>query len=235
MADQRPEDHFAGWQTEPSTENLNRVVDSLSPTISHALSTVGAQNDPALRITARTLTAQAVKKWKPESGASLATWTSNSLQQLRRIRRDIQSPVHIPERAHLDSWKLKQAEQNFMDEHNRDPDVWELADKTGLPVRRITKIRKAAMTIPAESAMNDLSNLQEPAFDEESMDYIFRDSDYVDRKIIEHKMGYGGAQILTPQQIGEKLKLSPSQLSRRSMRIAIRQHEMEEALRGVAT
>jgi len=56
--------------------------------------------------------------------------------------------------------------------------------------------------------------------------------DHVDRKIVEHKMGYGGAPMLSPKDTAIKLKLTPTQLTRRSARIVYRLNEVEDALRS---
>lgn len=225
-----PETHFETYTREPSPANLHKVVDSLKPVMHHALSSIGAQDDPALRIHARTITAQAIKKFDPIHGANLATWTSNQLQQLRRMRREIQSPVHVPDRTQLDAFKLHQAEQSFFDEHNRMPDVSELSDKVSLPVKRIAKIRRSFLRTPSESAMGTQGAAEETDYAPEAMSYIHRDSDHVDRRIIELKTGYGGETQTDPKTIAEQLKLTPSQLSRRSARITLRLQEIEEAL-----
>jgi DNA-directed RNA polymerase specialized sigma subunit len=228
-----PDSLFETYQQDPSTANLNQVVNSLNPVVHHALSSVGGQDDPALRIRASTIAAQAVKKYQPASGASVATWTSNQLQQLRRLRREVQSPVHVPDRAQLDAFKLHQIEQSFFDEHNRVPDVSELADKAGLPVKRIAKIRRSFRRTPSESALGGQAGPQTPDLASEALDYVHRDSDYVDRRIIELKTGYGGEVETDPKTIAEVLRLTPSQLSRRSARITLRLQELEEALSKV--
>jgi DNA-directed RNA polymerase specialized sigma subunit len=227
-----PDTHFDTYRKEPSPANLNAVVDSLNPVMHRALSAVGGQDDPALKIRAKTLTAQAVKKFDPVHGANLATWTTNHLQQLRRIRREVQSPVHMPDRVQLDALKLHQAEQSFYDENNRLPDVGELSDRVHLPLARIAKIRRSFRKTPSESAMGGPPNVHEVDHAPEALEYVYRDSDHVDRRIIELKTGYGGETTLEPKAIAEVLKLTPSQLSRRSARMALRLQELEEALRS---
>jgi len=231
-APQSPESYFEAYQKDPNPANLNAVVDSLRPAIGHSLSSIGAQDDPALKIHARTLTAKAVQKYQPGSGASLATWTSSQLQQLRRLRRDVQSPVHVPDRAHIDAVRLHRAEQSFHDDHNRVPTVVELADYTGMPVLRIDKVRRSFRRTPTEESIGSSANVQAPDYAPEAMGYVYHDSDHVDRRIIELKTGYGGETQMAPQDIGVLLKLTPSQLSRRSARISLRLQELEEALQS---
>lgn len=226
-----PDTLYQEWAKAPDTSTLNRVVDSLSPVMNYALSSIGAHDDPVLKTRAKVFTAQAVKKYDPTSGASLATWTSSQLQQLRRAKRETQSVMSVPDRSQIDALKLSQAEQAFIDEHDREPDVLELADYARIPVKRIEKIRKTVRAVPSESAMAGGGPVYETPFDEEALSYVHNDSDHIDRKIIEFKTGYGGSPLLEAKELAKKLKLTPSQLSRRSARIALRVNELEEALK----
>jgi len=54
------------------------------------------------------------------------------------------------------------------------------------------------------------------------MRMVYHDSDHVDRKIMEFKMGVGGKAQLQANEISNKLKISPSQVTRRSQRISKR-------------
>lgn len=226
-----PDQLYQEWAQAPDAAKLNRVVRSLTPVMNHALSSIGAFDDPVLHTRAKVFTARAIQKYKPDSGANLITWTSNQLQQLRRAKREAQSAVDIPDRAKVDAFKLHQAEQEFIDKHDREPDVLELADFAKIPVSRIQKIRAVVRPVPSEGAIGGAGQVQETPYDEEALSYVHNESDHVDRRIIELKTGYGGGQPMAPQLIAQKLRMTPSQLSRRSARIALRIHELEEALR----
>lgn len=63
---------------------------------------------------------------------------------------------------------------------------------------------------------------QTPDYEKEALRMIYYDSDHVDRKIMEYKMGYGGKRQMPANQVSEKLKISPSQVTRRSQRISKR-------------
>ena len=65
----------------------------------------------------------------------------------------------------------------------------------------------------------------------EAMDYVHHDSDYIDRKILEHKSGYGGAELLSPAAVAQKLGLTPSQLSRRSAKLALKINDLEQSMK----
>lgn len=167
-------------------------------------------------------------------GASLATWTSQQLQELRRIRRQTEHPLRLPERAQLDAWTLQRSSLEFHDKHGRDPDLLELSDLTQMPVSRIKKVQTMNRPVPSASAFADIQN-SFPDHTPEALDYLYKDSDAVDRQIMEMKLGIGG-RYSTPvdnMTVAAKLKLHPAQVTRRSARLLYRLQQMEAAIRDL--
>lgn len=227
--------HYSNYRADPNPENLNRVLQALEPTIHHSLASVNALGDPVARSKAYLFAADAVHKYNPalKEGSALPTFVSSQLQQMTRAMRTLRSPSQIPERVQLDSYKLDQAKKSYADEFGREPDTGELADYTGLPVKRIEKIHRYQFSTPSESALSDITR-EEPDFDREAVDYVYHAADHTDRRILEHRTGYGGHPVLEPRDLAVKLKLSPVQLTRRSMRLTHRVNEAREALHKVA-
>jgi DNA-directed RNA polymerase specialized sigma subunit len=228
------DDLYKSWKTQPTQENLTSVVTALHPTINYALSSVHSANDPLVKSKALIYTAQAVQRYSPEQGASLPTFVSSHLRQLSRAARQARAPVKIPERKQLDLYAIYRAEREFGEKHGRDPDLLELADATGMSTKQIEKTRKYSYTIPAESQLPEgMGEGQGPDYQQEAMDYAYHDADYLDRKILEMKTGYGGTQTMTPKDIAVALKLTPSQLSRRSAKLTMKINSIEKALNEV--
>ena len=223
---------YSAYQSDPTPDNLSQVVKTLQPTINYALAQHQVSDDPLVRSKATLFTVDAIKKYDPTRGANLATHVSSQLRQLSRTVRQSRAPVRIPERIQLDAFRLAQAQQAFADEHGRDPDTVELADFASIPVKRIEKIRKFQVAIPSEEAMGETEQAQTD-WDSEALDAIFHDSDHTDRRILEMKTGYGGHPVLTPKEIAVALRLSPTQLTRRSMRLGKRIQEYAAALEKV--
>jgi len=222
---------YDSWVVDPTPDNLHAVVDQLKPTIDHSLRSINAVDDKLMRTKARTLAAKAIQAYDPNAGAQLTTWTSHQLMPLRRIRRDVQQPIKVPERTQLDAMTLNIAEMEFLEKYNREPDLEELADHSKIPIKRIEKIRKQYRRMPAQEALGDSIVQTETDFTGEALDYIYRDADNIDRKIIEMKTGYGGKyDPMEPKDIARILKLTPSQLSRRSAKLSLKIQEIEEAL-----
>lgn len=215
------------WKADPTPANLYAVTKSLKPTIDSVLASLGGTGSPDVATRARVVAAKAIQSYDPAYGASLPTWVSQQLRQLTRDVRKSNNTISIPEGVQLDGFTLKQAEQQFVDEHDREPTVNELADMTGLSVKRITDVRNKLKPVATEGAFTDeegnvgiVGSL--PDFDQEAVDYVYNDSDLIDRQILEMKLGYGGHDVLDNAAIMQKLGLTPVQLSRRVNRLTMR-------------
>lgn len=207
----------------PSPEGLDRVVKSLQPTIDYALNSIQSSDDPVLRTRARLLAGKAIQSYQPDKGAGLHTWVTQQLQQLHRMKRQTSGPVKLPDRAVLDNMAITRAEKEFLDQRGRDPDMEELSDFAKIPIKRIQTVRRLVRKMPSESALGaeiapGLGEAPDPLLDE-AMDYIYRDADKLDRRILELKTGYNGNDPLPPWQVAKALGLTATQLSRRSARL----------------
>ena len=215
------------YKLNPTRQNLVAVTRQLRPTIDSVIASMGDAGNPHLRSRANVITAKAIKSYNPDSGASLATWVSSQLRQLSRDARKSNNVLSIPEGVQLDSYALYRAEREFMEEHDREPTLKELADLTHLSQKRIAHIRKKVKAVVADGATvgedgTELAQGSETDHSQEAMDYIYNDSDTTDQKLLEYLLGYGGETPLDNKTIQQKLKLTPVQLTRRKARLAMR-------------
>ena len=215
--------------------SLRAVVQHLRPTIEYTLGGLNASNDPVVRSRALVVTANAVSKFDPKnvSGATLPTFVSSELRQLTRLARQQKMPIKVPDRVILDSYKLNMAVRKFDDEHGREPDTLELADATGLSPKRISKVRTYQVTVPTEGAAGDLA-AEAPDYFKDALDYVYNGADHTDRRILEMKTGYGGAEVLPPIAIAKRLNLTPSTLSRRSTRLTLQLNKIRDQLEKIS-
>lgn len=225
---------YESYKLDPSQDNLRAVVDMLQPTINYSVNSINSGTDALIKNKAKILAAEAVRKYDPQFGAALPTWVSGQLMQLRRFKRSVGQPVQVPERIQLDAYALHRAEQSFIDKHDREPDLHELADAANMPVRRIQKVRNSFRATPSEAGLGDTTAGIATDFSDEAVDYVYRDADRIDRKIIEMKTGYGGKYPhMEPKHIAIRLGLSPSQLTRRSTKLTLRIQDIERDLQDV--
>jgi len=231
------EDAYSVYQQDPSKSNLFAVVKLLKPTTSYALAANQASDDPYLKGQADIVAAKAVQSWSPDSGASLASWTGTQMQRLARMRRENLMPVKIPDRAWQDNTALMRAERAFQEKHDRDPSLEELADEAGMPIKRITEVRRTARRIvPAAAFDTDAVgsvNPQDPTFDEATQ-YIYTEADKIDRAILEMRTGFGGKyEPMQANVIAQQLGIDPAQITRRSARLASRIMKIQRDIQRV--
>lgn len=229
---------YEKWQLFKDSDSLYEVTKSLRPTIDSVVASLGGTGNPQIASKARVIAAKAIQSYDPSAGATLPTWVSQQLRQLTRDIRKSNNLVHIPDGVQLDAYALYRAEREFEDEHGREPTVEELADISHLPVKRILDVRTKMRPIVTDAGTETdegSSTLQVESSDytQDALDYVYAESDRNDKKLLEYTVGYGGAPILSNDQIMQKLRLTPVQLSRRKARLSLRINEVIDGLSTV--
>ena len=222
---------YADFLQERSPQTRNKVVTALRPTIDYHLSSLNATGDPQMRNKALTFAAKAVDSYDPQYGAALPTWVSQQMSQLKRAKRQSGQTLKIPERIQLEAFEMERATREFEEENEREPNLGELADRLRLPISRLAKVQAYQRKTMSDSNENlPPGEADRSDFLPEAMDYVYQELGHIDRKIMEHRLGYGGSRIMDGPSIIEKLRIDPSQLSRRSARISKKLLEIQEGL-----
>lgn len=217
-------DPYDVWSRSPTPGNMNTVVRSLNPVINSALTTYSSGNiSPLARSKARVMTVQAVKSFDPTRGATLKTHVMSQLRSLHRYSAQASLPMKMSERKLQQLAELNRVEQEFSDTHGRDPSDIELADKLGLSLKRIGKIRAYGTTLVGteaplvEGGFEPTTNRPDPM--DAWIDYVYYDMNDIDRKVLDWKLGRGGQPILSNTEIARRLRVSPAAVSQRAARI----------------
>lgn len=231
--DQQPtslDNAYAQWQRDPTPNTVQQFLQSARPVISKALTSY-AGGDKALTARAKRLAIDALKKYDPERGTKLQTHLLIQLQPLRRDYMKRLTPVHIPERIQIDKYHLDMTDREFKAMHEREPSDAELSDLTGLSAKRIARIRMFDKGLISEGqTANPESGVQLPGSDEIAPDdiwleYVHHDLNPIDKKILEWKTGIYGKQVLSTNEIARRLNITPSAVSQRAARIALKIEE----------
>lgn len=211
---------YGVYATDPSPQNLYKVVDRLSPLIGNTLAQLGEGENQLLKNEAKLITANAVKTFSPEQGFALQTWAASQLKQLRRKRREINSVVKLPERVQLDAFHIERGMRELTDMNGEEPDLEQLADHIRMPIKRINKVRSMLFKTPNSTDISsDSINQSSTDNTEEAMHYIYADANKLDRKIMEHRLGYGGSKAMTNNEIAAMLGVGPDVVSKRLGRV----------------
>lgn len=228
---------YERWVKDKSKENLFAATKALEPTIKSVVATLGGGNNPGIEARARVVAAKAIKSYDPNAGTSLPTWVSQQLRQLTRDIRKSNSVLSVPDKIQLEAMNLYKIEKELEDELDREPTTLELADKAHLSTKRIEKIRKHMRAVSGESGDEEgteVSNISYKSdYTQDAMDYVYNDSDLLDRKILEMMGGYRGHKILDNKEIMAKLKISPVQLTRRKLRLGMRMKKIIQNLEDI--
>lgn len=226
---------YTSWQSTPSPQKLREVVTKLDPTIQHAVSSyAGQQAPPTVRQHAKLLAARAVKSYDPKKGANLRTHVYNQLRALQRESPGISDPFTPAERFRRQQAELANVSEQLIDTLGRDPTDEELAELTGIPRRRVSKVRarmRARLPISTYEESGESDDDSPDIVGEERTDYdnwvdaVYDDLGPLDRIIMMHRSGYRGAEPLDNNAIARKLGMTPSAVSQRARLIQRRLDE----------
>lgn len=236
-----PANAYERWLSTGSSEDLFAVTEELRPTIGSALASMGGAGNPQLEARARVIAAKAVKSYNPEAGASLPTWVSNQLRQMVRDVRKSNGVIHVPDGVKMDAYAIYRAEEEFKDRNGREPTMDELADAAKMSVKRIRDVRRKMRPVSSGTAEDPDSgekteqsaSVYETDYSRDALDYVYNDSDRLDKKIIEYTTGYNGFPPKDNKAIMAELKLTPVQLTRRKARLSLRIRDIISDLEAV--
>jgi DNA-directed RNA polymerase specialized sigma subunit len=221
----------ATWVPPSSKSELSAAIEAIKPKLAYHLHRYGLGADPLAMGHAKVLAAKSLSTYDPNSGASLNTWIDRGMQPLSRFKRLRATAVKVPEKIQLDAYRVNRASIDFEEEHGREPEVDELADSAGLSVKRLNQIQQTFRKMSGETAFEgNLPGINDTDFMSEAMEAVWDEADMRDRKILEHRTGYGGKPILQPKDVAIKLGISPVELSRRSARLSAKLDEIMEHL-----
>lgn len=230
------EPEYNAWKTQPSPATTGALLRKVQPAIDRGVfANVGKDAGPVLRSSARRLALEALRTYDPQR-ARLSTHVINHMQGLRRLSRQQQQVLRVPERVSLDQTYLMKAEVELSDQLGRDPSTLELADYTGISPKRITKVRSYRPPIAEGSLMAMMSpeggEGSMPSVEHGNLDVVMRavyeDLDPINQKIIEWTLGLNGQKQLSNQLIASKLRLTPGAVSQRKAQIQARLDEMSQ-------
>ena len=220
------DDAYDFWKRNQNSANMQQLLDTAKPTIKKALTSF-AGGDRALTGQAKRLAIGAFKTYDASRGAKLRTHLIIRLQPLQRAYTKRVSPFAIPERVQLDKMRIDRAEQAFVQLQGREPSDAEMAEETGLSLRRIAHVKSFAGGILSEGQMvvdgeQTLPRSSVVTPEDIVVEYVHHDLDPIDKKILEWKTGIYGKRRLSTTEIAQRLKVTPSAISQRAAKIAMK-------------
>lgn len=222
------EQPFTTWKTDSNRQNTGTLLRALDPLINTALRTYGGPTaqSPAFKAQAKRLALEAMQTYDP-SRASVKTHLMSRMQRLRRIAAQQRQIVRLPEQVAMDQMHVDTAARELEDTLGRPPSDAELADYSGLSVKRLAYIRggkrpvaRGSLPLTGENeAQMDPGIVQPDAGVDEWSELVYDDQDDINKYIMERTLGMHGRRPTTPSAIAAALKLSPAAISHRMQRI----------------
>lgn len=223
---------FTQWKTTPDKHSTGELLRQLNPAIDKAIQTHVGPPHPLIRSRARSHVMKVLPAYD-RNQSSLNTYVMNQLYSLRRINRQQSQIISAPERWAHEAVTLSREEDHLRELLGRDPTTSELADRAGISLKRIAKIRAYNQPVSEgqfESAAGSQYGRtaytpQVQGDDDRWADIVYLDLDPVDQKIMEHTLGLYGQPVLRNQQLAGKLGLSPGAVSQRKAKIQAKLNE----------
>lgn len=222
---------FDEWFKNQNPKTNTKMLRAVQPVVDTALSSYVGQNPtPTLRSRAKLMALKALQTFDPKVG-NVRTHLLSQLQSLRRLAAQEQNIISIPEQVGLDYQKLNEAENELRDRLSRDPADDEIADATGLSVRRIKKIRafhqpiaEGATVLETGDDYADAGGIAsvipgQNTAQEAWLDFVYGDLSPTDKLIMDMTLGRNGRKKTSTQEIAKKLNISPGAVSQRSAKI----------------
>lgn len=228
---------FESWVVSREPKDLKAVVHQLEPTINYLVQRYAGQRvSPVVRQRARLLAARAVTTYNPLAGANLQTHVSNHLRALQRMIPNITDPLPPPERFRHDQKRIAASTEALEDEMGREVTDEEVSERTGMPLKRVTRVRGRMRARLSTGIVEDSNDADEEAPDivgsertrfDEWVDAVYHDLGPIDRVILSHKTGYRGSEPLSTNDLARRLNMTPAAVSQRAGRIQKRLDEFD--------
>lgn len=230
---------YANWKRSPTPENAQVMLSALRPVTTTALRAFGGPSatSPTLRGQAKILTLEALDSYDPAK-APLKAHMMSRLQRLRRVASQQRQVIRVPEQVAMDQMATEAARRELEERLAREPSDQELADHTGISIKRLQHIRTGVRPV-AESTITRAGESEEGgrydpevrqlgARKDQWAELVYSDIDNIGQTIMERALGLHGHKPQKPSEIAKLLKISPAAVSHRMAQIQKKLDQRDE-------
>ena len=218
---------YNAYKFSKAVEARVALIKALNPIIQQSVIAAGGDpNNPVIMAKARMMALAGLKSYDPDK-STMKNFLYSHLRGLNRAIGTANNIIQTPETVVLDKNKIKRAEEDLFDELGRFPNTTEIANKTGLSVKRITKLRKADMPITegqvnmvlGENNNPEVHRLGDETKDDAWMEYVYDSVDDRQKAIMENLYGMHGNEPISAAAVAKKLKITPAAVSQQRKKI----------------
>lgn len=227
---------WKAWKAKPTDANATALLAQVAPLIhKEANKWAGTLAKPLLETEGKRLAMQAFHSYDPDKGAALGTHVVNQLQRMSRLSYANQNVARLPENKMLLYHAYNVAHSELADEHGRAPTTDEIADRLGWPIKKVEEYRQSIGRREMLESGGLFESSDAGLYDEDKqdhlVDFIHHDLPPQHKLIFEHLTGYGGAEVLSNQQIQKKLGMTQGQYSYAKAKLIDRVNAIHEGRR----
>lgn len=208
------------YRKDQNPDNGAALLRKIDPIITRAVQSNVAKPSPVIVGKARLMAMESIPKYDGRS--SMYTYLASQLMPLRRQVAASRTGVKMPRSIAQDHQRLQKAEAELEEQLGRAPSTAELADGTGLTLKRITELSRINIPAVGEAEMmsedGNISTADSQALPDDGQIWaktVYYDLTPQNQFIMEHTLGMYGKPVLTNQQIARRLRISPSAVSQR--------------------
>lgn len=207
--------------------NRIALMHAIDPIIQQSVIAAGGDtSNPVTMAKARMMALAGLKSYDPNK-ATLKNFMYSHLRGLNRALGTANNIIQTPETVILDRNKIARAEQDLFDELGRFPNTNEVADATGLSVKRIAKLRKANVPVTEGQVDATLGEANDPnahrlgdtTKDDAWMEYVYDSVDDRQKAIMENLYGMHGNDPIPAKDVAKKLKITAAAVSQQRKKI----------------
>ena len=229
---------YTNWQREPSPAHTGALLKTVQPVINSAMRTYAGPSARSANVKSRAklLTIDAMKSYDPARGP-LKPHLMSRLQRLRRVAAQQRQIIQVPEQVALDQMRSDAAGKELEDKLGRPASDQELADFTGLSVKRLQYIRDSSRPL-AESTITRMGDEGAGSYDPRVqklttshnawLELVYDDLDPTNQYIMERALGMHGHPAAKPSALAKQLKVSPAAISHRMAQIQTKIDKRDE-------
>jgi len=227
------EANFTAWQADDTPKTRGALLRSVQPVVDTAVfSYAGKGASPAVRSQAKLMAMDAFKSYDPAKG-NMKTHLLSTLRRLHRTAAQGQQIIRQPEKVALDRKHLREAEEALRDNLGRDPSDMEIANHTGLSIKRIGYVRNAKPPANSGSILDGAGETYSPpstipgdtSREDAWQEMVYYDLGEIDQAVMDYTLGLHGAPSLTNREIANRLGVTPAAVSHRARKIQMMMDE----------
>lgn len=206
------------WKKTGSVAKLEALVRRLNPLLYREVNKWKSTVPQAvLESRGRQLIVDALKDYREDRGAAIATYVTTMLRKLSRTAYPYQNVARLPENKQLLFNTMAVAENAVYDREGRDATTKELADEL---VWTPDKVRTVRQSFGRKEMVESEGLYGDSATDESSIvDFFYHGLPPLDQRVFEDITGYGGRTPLDNARLRSKYNLTQGQLSYKKNRL----------------